>query len=212
MVPKYISNNSIRDVVHSTENLADFCLNNLTYLIINTRIEVLFNRKQKSWSVVLVSTESNFCAESFLSAFQSSCGAKLLLLSNYRVFELKSLTSAVLYRLIMNVINLASLFRPNSLLVMFRFPGQCLTSLTLLLPFCVSNKRFLIVLRYYYRPSIYCYLARMPCHLPACSANSVQNFLLIRPTQIPSIVRLILPSIPSDAPSISTENKHHFYS
>ena len=61
MVPAYISNNSIRDVVHSTENLADFCLNNLTYLIINTRIEVLFNRKQKSWSVVLVSTESNFC-------------------------------------------------------------------------------------------------------------------------------------------------------
>ncbi|KAI8326623.1 hypothetical protein EDC96DRAFT_550246 [Choanephora cucurbitarum] len=61
MVPAYISNNSIRDVVHSTENLADFCLNNLTYLIINTRIKVLFNRKQKSWSVVLVSTESNFC-------------------------------------------------------------------------------------------------------------------------------------------------------
>ncbi|KAI8324511.1 hypothetical protein EDC96DRAFT_550430 [Choanephora cucurbitarum] len=61
MVPAYISNNSIRDVVHSTEILADFCLNNLTYLIINTRIKVLFNRKQKSWSVVLVSTESNFC-------------------------------------------------------------------------------------------------------------------------------------------------------
>ena len=61
MVPKYVSNNSIRDVVHSTEILADFCLNNLTYLIISTRKEVLFNHKTTSWSVVLVSTESNFC-------------------------------------------------------------------------------------------------------------------------------------------------------
>ncbi|KAI8325496.1 hypothetical protein EDC96DRAFT_550361 [Choanephora cucurbitarum] len=202
MVPAYISNNSIRDVVHSTENLADFCLNNLTHLIINTRIKVLFNRKQKSWSVVLVSTESNFCVGDY---FKCVLMQPLVKPNHSKLIEFKAVLLfimivqyiVVLYTHCFPVIGLIECtattagivaFRivmasgPNNLLMMPRFPGQCLTLPTLLLPFCVSNKRSLIVLRYY------------------------------TTARIPSIVRLIPPSIPSDAPSISAENKPHFYS
>ncbi|KAI8323705.1 hypothetical protein EDC96DRAFT_550477 [Choanephora cucurbitarum] len=188
MVPAYISNNSIRDVVHSTENLADFCLNNLTYLIINTRIKVLFNRKQKSWSVVLVSTESNFCVGDY-----SKCVLMQPLVkpNHSKLIEFKAvLLFNALHYCWDIAFSISMVLGPNNLLMMPRFSGQCLTLPTLLLPFCVSTKRSLIVLRYY-------------------SYSLIFPVLLAR---IPSIVRLIPPSIPSDAPSISAEKKPHFYS